>query len=44
MANSAIAIKCMYPEKSIEECTEEAKISIENKGALQAFKTLNSLN
>jgi anthranilate phosphoribosyltransferase len=39
-ANSAIAIHCVHPDKSIEECISIAKESIESKKALNVYKKL----
>lgn len=40
LANSALALKCSFPKKSIEECIEIAKKSLMNKKALNSLKTL----
>ncbi len=37
-ANSAVALNCMYPEKSIDECIEMAKRSVFDGNALQVLK------
>jgi anthranilate phosphoribosyltransferase len=39
-ANAAIAIQCVNPERSIEECIEEAKESLDGKKAFNVFKCL----
>ncbi|MBN1597199.1 MAG: anthranilate phosphoribosyltransferase [Bacteroidales bacterium] len=43
LANSAFALKCISPEKSIEECIQTGKESLESKRALGALKKLISL-
>ena len=40
IANAGVAIHCLQPEKSFEECINEARVSLESKSALQKFKTL----
>ncbi len=40
LANSAIAIKCIYPNIEIGECIEKAKDSLFSGKAYQSFKTL----
>lgn len=44
IANSAVGIKCYYPEKSFAECTALARESLESKKALQTIKKLIELN
>lgn len=39
-ANSGLAIHCVCPEKSIEDCIAEASETIDNGNALKAFKIL----
>lgn len=43
IANSALAIQCISPFLSIFECIDQATESIESGKALQAFKTLLSI-
>lgn len=43
IANTGFALKCYYPEKSIQECIQTAKESLESKGALNAMKKLIAL-
>ena len=38
IANSAVALNCMYPEKSMEACVELAKRSIFDAQALNVLK------
>jgi len=40
IANSAFALSCYYPEKSISDCIEMARDSLINKKALHVFKRL----
>lgn len=40
IANSAMAIKCLYPEKKIDECVSMVKESLEGKKAIKKFKDL----
>ena len=40
LANAGFAIQTIHPEKSIEDCIEEAKESIESGNALQVLKKL----
>jgi anthranilate phosphoribosyltransferase len=42
-ANAAFGLKCYYPEKTIRECVAMARESLESGKALNAFKTLISL-
>jgi len=44
LANSALGIKCMYPEKSLEESVSLARESIESKKAFHVFKKLIEIN
>jgi anthranilate phosphoribosyltransferase len=44
IANTALGIKCIHPEKSLTDCVAEAKESLESKRALAAFKKLMELN
>jgi anthranilate phosphoribosyltransferase len=43
IANAALGIRCIYPEKSLLDCVAEARESLENKKALAAFKKLMNL-
>lgn len=43
LANSAAAIRCIYPQKSWEDCVAAARQSLESGKALQSFKKLISL-
>ena len=43
IANSAMAIQCVNPELSVENCIEQAKTSIESGKAFQSFNTLLSI-
>ena len=40
VANAALGIKCMAPEKSLSDCVAEATESLESKKALAVFKKL----
>ncbi len=40
IANSGFALKCYFPDKSIQECISTAKESLESKNALNAMKKL----
>jgi anthranilate phosphoribosyltransferase len=40
IANSAMAINCYFPEKSLEQSVEEAKLSLLGGKALKVFKDL----
>jgi anthranilate phosphoribosyltransferase len=40
IANSAMALKCYYPEKSLDDCVLTARDSLEGKKAFQALKQL----
>jgi len=44
LANTAMALKCIDQNKSIQECVATAKESLESKKALTAFKKLISIN
>ena len=44
LANTAMALKCIDQNKSIQECVAIAKESLESKKALTAFKKLVSIN
>jgi len=44
IANAALGIRCMCPEKSLIDCVAEASESLESKRALSAFKKLMELN
>ena len=44
VANSALAISCIDPALSMEECIGKARQSIENGQALNSFKTLLSIS
>jgi len=44
LANSALAIQCFDPSKSLTDCVGEARQSIDSGAALTAFKTLVSLS
>lgn len=39
-ANAAIAIKCVKPDKSLEECIADAKESLDSKKALKVYNSL----
>ena len=41
--NAAFALKCLHPEKSIEDCMALAKESLSGGKAFQALKKLISL-
>jgi anthranilate phosphoribosyltransferase len=38
--NAAMAIHCVHPDRSVQECLAEAKESLQSKKALQVFKQL----
>ncbi len=40
IANAALGLQCVFPEKNLEECVSIAKESLESKKALHAFKKL----
>jgi anthranilate phosphoribosyltransferase len=44
IANTALGIQCMFPEKSLTNCVAEARESLESKRALAAFRKLIELN
>jgi anthranilate phosphoribosyltransferase len=44
IANTALGIKCIFPEKSLIDCVAEARESLESKRALGAFHKLIELN
>jgi anthranilate phosphoribosyltransferase len=44
IANTALGIHCIYPEKSLTECIAEATESLISGKALAAFKKLMELN
>jgi anthranilate phosphoribosyltransferase len=44
IANAALGIHCVYPEKSLIDCVAEASESLKCKKALNAFKKLMELN
>ncbi len=44
LANSTMALKCLHPTKSIDECLNDAKDSLIGKKALHSLKTLLKLN
>lgn len=44
IANSALGIQCVYPEKSLADCVTEARESLESKRALGTFRKLIELN
>lgn len=43
VANSAMALKCYYPDKSLEDCISSASESLESKKAYQILKKLIEL-
>ena len=43
IANAALGIHCMYPERSLSHCVGEATESLKSKKALGAFKKLMNL-
>jgi len=43
IANSAMAIQCINPELSMENCIDQAKTSIESEKAFRSFNTLLSI-
>lgn len=43
IANAALGIQCMFPEKSLFDCVAEASESLKSKKALGAFKRLMKL-
>lgn len=44
IANAALGIQCVYPEKTLKYCVAEATESLKSKKALGAFKKLIELN
>ena len=44
IANAALGIHCVYPEKSLIDCVAEASEALKSKRALGAFKKLMELN
>jgi anthranilate phosphoribosyltransferase len=44
IANAALGIQCVYPEKSLLDCVAEASESLKSKKALGVFKKLMNLN
>ncbi len=44
IANAALGIHCVYPEKSLTDCVAEATEALKSKKALAAFKKLMDLN
>lgn len=44
IANTALGIQCVYPEKTLLDCVAEARESLESKRALGAFRKLIELN
>lgn len=44
IANAALGIQCIFPEKSLADCVAEASQSLKSKKALAAFKKLMDLN
>jgi len=44
LANTAMAITCIKPEKSLEEALQEAEISLKDKRALERFNKLLEVN
>lgn len=44
IANAALGIHCVYPEKSLIDCVAEASEALKGKKAMAAFKTLMELN
>jgi len=43
IANAALGIQCIYPEKSLTDCVSEASESLKSKKALVVFKKLMNL-
>ena len=43
IANAALGIQCVYPEKTLLDCVAEATESLKSKKALGAFKKLMTL-
>ncbi len=44
IANAALGIQCVFPEKSLTDCVAEADEALKNKKALAVFKKLMALN
>ncbi|HZL08754.1 MAG TPA: anthranilate phosphoribosyltransferase [Prolixibacteraceae bacterium] len=44
IANAALGIRCMFPEKLLNDCVAEASESLKSGKALEAFKKLMELN
>lgn len=44
IANAALGIKCVYPERSLTDCVAQASESLKSKKALAAFKKLMAVN
>ena len=44
IANAALGIKCMCPEKSLSDCVAEANESLKSKKALDVFNKLMTTN
>lgn len=44
IANAALGIRCIYPEKSLTDCVAEASEALKSKKALAAFNKLMELN
>jgi anthranilate phosphoribosyltransferase len=44
IANAALGIHCIYPEKSLIDCVAEASEALKSKRALAAFKKLMEMN
>jgi len=44
IANAAMGIQCVYPEKSLSDCVAGAAESLKSKKALKAFRKLIELN
>lgn len=44
IANAALGIKCIYPQKSMAECVDRARESLKSKQALAIFKKLMDIN
>lgn len=44
IANTALGIHCVYPEKSLADCVAEASESLKSGKALAVFKKLMVLN
>lgn len=44
IANAALGIKCVFPERSLSDCVAQAAESLKSKRALEAFKKLMAIN